>query len=84
MECLRIPPSFLDRKNGTRLDIKADGGDDGDDLARLELVEDGGLARVFQAHHQDPGRQGPKETVHQGRDHQTHCSLLTEARFQKG
>jgi len=35
------------------LDIEADGGDGGDDLAELELVEDGGLTGGIEADHED-------------------------------
>mmetsp|Transcript_30103 Transcript_30103/g.97097 ORF Transcript_30103/g.97097 Transcript_30103/m.97097 type:complete len:265 (-) Transcript_30103:53-847(-) len=35
------------------LDVEADGGDGGDDLAQLELVQDGGLAGRVQTNHQD-------------------------------
>jgi hypothetical protein len=31
-----------------------DGGDGGDDLAELQLVEDGGLSGGVESHHQDP------------------------------
>jgi len=31
-----------------------DGGDGGDDLAKLELVEDGGLSGGVEPHHKDP------------------------------
>ena len=37
-----------------RLDVEADGGDGGDNLAQLELVEDGRLTGRVQPDHQDP------------------------------
>ena len=36
-----------------RLHVEADGGDGGDHLAQLELIQDGGLPRGVQAHHQN-------------------------------
>jgi len=36
-----------------RLDVKPDGRDGGNDLAQLELVEDGRLARGVEPHHED-------------------------------
>jgi hypothetical protein len=35
------------------LDVEADGRDGGDNLAKLELVEDGGLAGGVKANHKD-------------------------------
>lgn len=39
-----VPDIKLDVLVGDGLDVEADGGDGGDVLAELELVEDGGLA----------------------------------------
>lgn len=38
----------------TRASSRTDGGDGGDDLAQLQLVQDGGFAGGVQTHHQDP------------------------------
>ena len=44
-----IPDGEVDVLVLDRLDVEPDGGDGGDDLAELELVEDGGLAGGVEA-----------------------------------
>ena len=54
------------------LHVEADGGDGGDHLAQLELVQHGRLAGVVQPQHDDPGRAGRGEPVDQSRDKDPH------------
>lgn len=49
-----------------------DGGDGGDDLAELELVEDGGLTGGIEANHEDahlPFREQTAEELGEGKAH---------------
>ena len=39
------------------------GGDSGDDLSKLELIEDRGLSRSIESHHQDPHFLLPEEAL---------------------
>lgn len=57
-----------------RLDVEADRGDGGDDLAELELVEDGGLAGGVQTHHQYPHLLLAEQPCEQAADCETHLT----------
>jgi len=48
-----VPDSEGDVLVLDRLDVEADGGNGGDDLAQFELVEDGGFSSGVQTHHQN-------------------------------
>ena len=52
------------------------GGNRGDDLAQLELVEDGGLAGGVEPHHQDPHLLLAEEALEEGCEHVTHDGVL--------
>eukprot|EP00327_Prymnesium_parvum_P018964 CAMPEP_0113240970 /NCGR_PEP_ID=MMETSP0008_2-20120614/6546_1 /TAXON_ID=97485 /ORGANISM="Prymnesium parvum" /LENGTH=245 /DNA_ID=CAMNT_0000088345 /DNA_START=136 /DNA_END=874 /DNA_ORIENTATION=- /assembly_acc=CAM_ASM_000153 len=75
-----------------RLHVEADRGDGGDDLAKLELVENGGLARGVKAHHEDAHILLAEELAEKLRERETHGSwkcFLTSAphphdRLQRG
>jgi len=54
------------------LDVEADGGDGGDDLAEFELVKNGGLTGGVQTDHQDAHLLLPEESSEEGRYCQTH------------
>ena len=54
------------------LNIKANSWDGGDDLAELQLVEDGGLAGGIEAHHQDPHVPPPKQLAEEGGEGDAH------------
>lgn len=47
-----VPDIKFDVLVGNGLDVEADGGDGGNVLAQLELVEDGGLAGGVEAEHE--------------------------------
>ena len=54
------------------LHVEADGGERGDHLAQLHLVQHRGLARVVQPDHEDPaGGAGEQAVQHRG-DQETH------------
>jgi hypothetical protein len=52
------------------------GGDGGDDLAELELVEDGGLSGGVEPHHQDPHLLLREQPAEQLPERQPHLSPL--------
>ena len=56
------------------------GGDRGDDLAQLELVEDGGLAGGVQPHHQDPHLLLAEEALEQGGEEVAHVASAPPSR----
>jgi hypothetical protein len=62
------------------------GGDGGDDLAELELVEDGGLSGGVEAHHEDPHLLLGEQPAEQLREREPHafplaCSTQSPFRF---
>ena len=59
-----VPDIELDVLVGDGLDVEADGGDGGDVLAELELVEDGGLAGSVQAEHEEAHFLGSEDLAH--------------------
>ena len=63
---LTIPDSEVDMLVLHCLHVEANGGDGGDHLPKLELVEHGGLPRVVQAQHDDASWGGGEEPVDQG------------------
>jgi len=54
------------------LNVETDGGDGGDNLTELELIEDCGLARSVQPDHEDAHLLLAKEALEQFRDGETH------------
>lgn len=67
-----IPDVKLDILVGDRLDVEADGGDGGDVLAELELVEDGGLAGGVEAEHEEAHFLGSEDLAHDFGELATH------------
>ena len=58
------------------LHVEADGGERGDHLAQLQLVQHRGLPRVVQPDHQDPaGGAGEQAVQHRG-DQETHRGVF--------
>jgi len=55
-----------------RLDVEANGGNGGDNLAKLELVQDGGLAGGVQTYHQDAHIPLAEEPAEHLRHRKTH------------
>ena len=53
-----------------------DGGDGGDDLAELELVEDGGLSGGVEPHHEDPHLLLSEQPAEQLGEREPHLSPL--------
>ena len=60
-----IPDGEADVLVDDALYVEADGGDGGDNLPQLQLVQHRGLPSVVQAKHHDPGRGVAEESVHQ-------------------
>ena len=52
-----------------------DCGDCGDDLAKLEFVEDGGLAGGVEPNHQDAHLLLAEEAFEERREHVSHCGV---------
>ena len=67
-----IPDREADVLVDDGLHVEADGGDGGDNLAQLQLVEDSRLPGVVEAQHDDPGGRSAEEAVHQGWDQDSH------------
>ena len=57
---------------------RTDGGDSGDDLAELELVEDGGLTGCIEPDHENPHLFLREEAAEQLREREPHLSLLLQ------
>ena len=55
-----------------------DGGDGGDDLAELELVEDGGLTSCIETDHEDPHLLLGEEATEQLREREPHLRSSAE------
>ena len=58
-----VPDGEVDVLVLDALHVEANGGDGGDHLAQLELVQHGGLAGIVQAKHNDPCRRRREESV---------------------
>lgn len=67
-----IPDVKLDILVGDGLDVEADGGNGGDVLAELELVEDGGLAGGVEAEHEEAHFLGSEDLAHDFGELATH------------
>jgi hypothetical protein len=61
--------------------VLTDGGDGGDDLAELELVENGGLSGRVETHHEDPHLLLGKQPAEQLREREPHLACDTQTRF---
>lgn len=59
-----VPNVELDVLVGDGLDVEADGGNGGDVLAQLELVEDGGFAGSVEAQHEQAHLLGAEDAAH--------------------
>lgn len=71
-----VPDIKFDVFVGNSLDVEADGGDGGDVLAELELVEDGGLARGVETQHEQAHLLGSEDLAHHLGELATHCGGL--------
>jgi len=60
--------------------VKSYGGDGGDDLAELELVEDGGLTSRVETNHEDPHLLLGKEAAEQFREREPHLRSCARSR----
>lgn len=59
-----VPDIKFDVFVGDSLDVEADGGDCGDVLAKLQLVEDGGLAGSIESQHEQSHLLGSEDLTH--------------------
>lgn len=67
-----IPHVELDVLVGDGLDVEADGGNGGNVLAELQLVQDGGLAGSVETEHEQTHFLGPEDLAHHLADLATH------------